>query len=112
MHDLVKECSVREERPADKRMLRNVGGGGVSQSPLVAIDELGAIRETIMGEEGPFFPTGAVLVDLGSEEGAGSRAMGKWDRVVARTVAVYGGGGREMGGFGRDRGGERRQQET
>ena len=68
MHDLVKERSVREMRPADKRMVRNFGGSRVSQSPLVAIDEFRAIRKAIMGEESPFFPTGAVLVDLGLEE--------------------------------------------
>jgi len=31
--------------------MREVGGGRVSQSPLVAIEELRAIQETIMVEE-------------------------------------------------------------
>ena len=100
MYDLVIEGSVREMGPPNKRMLRSVGGSRVSQSPLVTIDEFRAIRQAIMSEEGPFFPTRAVLVDLGLEEGAGIRTVGKRDGVVTRTIAVHGRGGWEVGGFG------------
>ena len=86
MYDLVIEGSVREMRPPNKRMLRSVGGSRVSQSPLVTIDEFRAIRQAIMSEEDPFFPTRAVLVDLGLEERAGIRTVGKRDGIVTRTI--------------------------
>lgn len=60
-----------------------------------------------MSEDDLLFPTSTNLVDpdwvdtnLGLEEGAGSCAAGKRDRVVARTVAVDGGGDWRAGGFG------------
>ena len=101
MDDLTVERSVREMRPSSERVMRNVGGGRVSQRPLVAVDEFRSICKAIMGEEDPFFPTGTVFVDpdrvdayLGLEEGTRVWATGKRDKVVARTVAVHGGGSR------------------
>ena len=48
-----------------------------------------------------FKPTEEAISELaGLEEGAGSRAVGKRNRVGIRTVAVYREGGREVGGFG------------
>jgi len=100
IHGLMIERSVREIGPSGERVMRNVGRDRVSKSPLVTVNELRPIREAIMREEEPFFPTGAVLVDLerfdanlGLEEGGGSRAARRRDGVVPRTVIVHGGGG-------------------
>ena len=89
-HDLVKERSVGEIRPNDKRLMRNVGGSGVSHTPLVAVDELRSIRKKVMGEEEPLFPSGTVLegvflvvVDLGPVGGAGIHIVGERNGVAS-----------------------------
>ena len=60
-----------------------------------------------MREFGPFFPTGAVLVDLprvdanlGFEEGCGSRAVEEREGVAAGTVVGHGRNSRWRGGKG------------
>lgn len=60
-----------------------------------------------MQDSGPFFPAGAVLVDLkrvdanlGFEERCGSRAVGEREGVAAGTVVGHGGDGRWRGGEG------------
>ena len=96
MHDLAIERSVREVCQSDKRRMRNVGRGRFSQRPLVAVNELRSVREVVVPGEHPFFPAGPVVVDLEGvdanlwfEEGGRIRAVGKRDRVAARTVVVY-----------------------
>ena len=115
-HDLVIERSVREIRPANEHLMRNVARSGITHRPLVAVQELGTVWKTIMVDEGPFFPTGAVLVDvaridveLGLEVGSGSRADGERNVTCARAVAVNGGGVQR---FGRDQGECRGQEKT
>ena len=48
-----------------ERVMQNIDGGRVSHAPFVAVNRLRSIRETILREEGPFFPTGATPVDSG-----------------------------------------------
>lgn len=67
-HDLAAECSIRRVRPSNERVMRNVGGGRVgggrvSQPPLVVVNELRSICETVLRDEEPLLPTGVVLVD-------------------------------------------------
>ena len=120
VNDLPIESPVREIRPGDEGRVRDVGGGGVSQSPLVAVGEVGPVGESTVVDEEPFFPAGAVVSDLervdanlGFEEGSGSEAVGKRDGVVARTVLVD---GRVMSmrrdAFRRCQGEERGEEET
>ena len=99
LRDLVVQRSVREKGPRDERVTGIVSGSWVSKHPLVAIDELRAVRETVMGEEDPFFPADTLLVvpvwvgaDLGLEEGGGGCAVGKRDVAVTRAVVVDCGG--------------------
>jgi hypothetical protein len=101
MYDLAIESPVREIRPSHKRMMRHVRGRRVSQPPLVAIHELRPVRETVLGEEEPLFPTGPVVVDLervdadlGLEERGGRGVVGKrvGELAVAGAVVVHGGG--------------------
>ena len=63
-----------------------------------------------MREPGPFFLTGAVLVDLervdaylGFEEGCGGFAVGEREGVAAGAVVGRGGDGRWRGGKGWER---------
>ena len=65
MDDLAIECSVREIRDSDEGGVGDIGGGRVSQGPLVAVGECRVIWKMIVGEEEPFFPSGAVLVVVG-----------------------------------------------
>ena len=79
-HELVIERSVREVRPGRECVLGNVGGGRISQSPLVAVVEHRPVWLNIMREEDPFLPAGTVLVDLERADanlgGEGSRVAG------------------------------------
>jgi hypothetical protein len=109
MHDLAIESPVREVRPSHKRMMRHISRRRVSQPPLVAIHELRPVRETVLGEEEPLFPTGPVVVDLervdadlGLEERGGRGVVGKREGElgVAGAVVVHGGEGQRRGGFG------------
>jgi hypothetical protein len=61
VHDLTAGRSVREIRPRNNRVMRDVGGGGVSQPQFVAVNELWSIRETVPCEEKPLFSTVPLL---------------------------------------------------
>ena len=91
MHALAIESPVREIRPSHKRMMRHISGRRVSQPPLVAIHVLRPVRETVLGEEEPLFPTGPVLVDLewvdadlGPEERGGRGVVGGEGKGIVR----------------------------
>lgn len=83
--------SVQKTCPKNKGGVREVGRGWTSQSPLVTVNELRSIRKTVVLDEQPLFPAGRVVKGLGLEEGSGSSAVGKRDKVISRTVQVHGG---------------------
>ena len=96
--DLAEEGSVREMGPRDERLMGNVGRGGVSPRPLVAVNELCPVRKEVLTEDEPFFPTGTVLSDvawvnanLGLKEWGGSGVVGRETSGLAGTVVVHGG---------------------
>ena len=64
IHDTVIERSVREMRPSNERVMGNISGGWVSQPPLVVLNELRCICETVLGGGEPPLPTSAVLVQV------------------------------------------------
>ena len=94
--DLAIEGSVRQIRPSNDRLMRNVGRSGISQSKLVAVHDLFPISETVVSDEEPLLPTGTVFVnveridaDLGLVEGRRVHVVGKRGGEVARTVVVH-----------------------
>ena len=116
MGNLTVESSVREVRPGDKRLMRHVTRGRISQPPLVAVNELRAVRVAVMREEDPFLPAGTVAADLegvdaqlGLVGGARSYVVGEIDGLFAGAVAEH---GRRRGGFGGDQGGQSREYEA
>ena len=96
MDDLSIEGPVREVRPDNEGCVGDVGGGGVSQGPLVPVDHLRPVLERVVGDEEPLLPPGAVggglegvSENLGFEEGSGSWAVEKSEWFIARAVLVH-----------------------
>lgn len=58
------ERSVREIHPGRKRVVGNVGGGWLSQRPLVAVNKLRPIRKAVVRDDSPFLQTGTVLANI------------------------------------------------
>jgi hypothetical protein len=88
-----------ETRPGSERAIRKVGGGRVSEPPLVAVNEPRPVREMVLGGEEALFQTGVVVdpervdADLGLEERGGRHVVGERgrERAVTRTVIAHGG---------------------
>ena len=118
MPDLAIVSPVREIRPGDERLMRNVRRSGVPQDELVSKQEFTPVRKAVVSHVQPFLPRRPVLedvervdADLGPVEGDGGEVV--WERrgEVARAVVVYGRGGSRLG-ISRDQGREGGQEEA
>jgi len=87
--NLAIECSVREIHPRNERVMRGASKRRISQSPLVAINELRSICEMRVQEREPFLPFGTVFVDFGRIDVDLGFGEGEWGGVFAETVVVH-----------------------
>ena len=84
--DLAIESAVREIRPGDDGLVRDVGRSRVPQGELVSEHEFGPVWKSVMAGVHPFLPRSPVLVDV-QRVNADLRLVERRGREVVRGAS-------------------------